>query len=105
VDETATPFRVSSGTVRRWELETGKEPGKDSIGSLLKPTPPLRRYADVTRHRSLRPYPAVHAYLAGPGLITKRWPKSLSKASASRTPSFSAYSISPALTAKRCPAS
>jgi transposase InsO family protein len=49
-DETATLFRVSAGTILRWELEAGREPGKDSIGSLLKPTPPLRRYADVVRH-------------------------------------------------------
>jgi putative transposase len=49
-DETARLFRVSTGTILRWELEAGKEPGKDTIGSLLKPVPPVRRYADVVHH-------------------------------------------------------
>lgn len=49
-DETAALFRVSAGTILRWEVEAGKEPGKDTVGSLLKPIPPARRYADVVRH-------------------------------------------------------
>jgi transposase InsO family protein len=49
-EETAALFRVSTGTVLRWEIEAGKEPDKDTVGSLLRPTPPLRRYADVVRH-------------------------------------------------------
>jgi hypothetical protein len=49
-EETARLFRVSIGTVLRWEAEAGREPEKTTIGSLLKPTPPLRRYADVVRH-------------------------------------------------------
>jgi len=28
----------------------GKEPDKNTVGSLLKPTPPVRRYADFVRH-------------------------------------------------------
>jgi hypothetical protein len=48
-EETASLFRVSTGTIFRWEVEAGKEPGKNTVGSLLKPTP-LRRYADVVRH-------------------------------------------------------
>ena len=48
-EETATLFRVSTGTVLRWDAE-GKEPGKQTVGSLLKPTPPITRYADVVRH-------------------------------------------------------
>ena len=49
-EEIATLFRVSTGTILRWEAETAREPGKDTIGSLLKPTPPIRRYADVVHH-------------------------------------------------------
>jgi putative transposase len=49
-EETATFFRVSTGTVLRWETEAGREPDKGTVGSLLRPTPPLRRYADVVRH-------------------------------------------------------
>jgi transposase InsO family protein len=49
-EETARLFRVSIGTVLRWEAEAGREPEKTTIGSLLKPTPPLRRFADVVRH-------------------------------------------------------
>lgn len=49
-DETATLFRLSTGTILRWEAEAGKEPGKDTIGSLLEPTPPVRRYGDVVHH-------------------------------------------------------
>lgn len=50
-EEAAHVFRVSTGTVLRWEAEAGREPEKRTIGSLPKPTPPLRRYADVVRHR------------------------------------------------------
>jgi hypothetical protein len=49
-EETARLFRLSMGTVLRWEAEAGREPEKTTIGSLLKPTPPLRRYADVVHH-------------------------------------------------------
>ncbi len=49
-EETAALFRVSKGTVLRWEAEVASEPDKDTVGSLLKPVPPVRRYADVVRH-------------------------------------------------------
>jgi hypothetical protein len=49
-EEAARLFRVSMGTVLRWEAEAGREPEKTAIGSLLRPTPPLRRYGDVVRH-------------------------------------------------------
>jgi hypothetical protein len=49
-DEMARLFRVSKGTILRWELEAGKEPGKETIGSLLRPIPPVRRYADIVHH-------------------------------------------------------
>jgi putative transposase len=48
-EETATLFRIATETVLRWEAEAGREPDKGTIGSLLRPTPPLRRYADVVR--------------------------------------------------------
>jgi transposase InsO family protein len=49
-DEAATLFRVSTGTIFRWESEAGREPDKKTVGSLLTPLPPVRRYADVVRH-------------------------------------------------------
>jgi transposase InsO family protein len=49
-DETARLFRVSKGTVFRWELEAARDPQKQTVGSLLLPVPPLRRYADVVHH-------------------------------------------------------
>jgi putative transposase len=49
-NETARLFRVSKGIILRWEVEAGREPGKEAIGSLLRPIPPVRRYADVVHH-------------------------------------------------------
>lgn len=48
--ETARTFRVSLGTVLRWEGEAQAKPDCASIGCLLKPDPPVRRCADVVRH-------------------------------------------------------
>lgn len=48
--ETARTFRVSIGTVLRWESEARAEPDRATVGSLLKPDPPVRRFADVVRH-------------------------------------------------------
>ena len=48
--ETARIFRVSVGTVLRWESEARAEPERVTVGSLLKPDPPVRRFADVVRH-------------------------------------------------------
>ncbi len=48
-DETALLFRVSSGTITRWEQETENHPERKTVGSLVKPQPPVRRYADVVR--------------------------------------------------------
>jgi transposase InsO family protein/DNA-binding transcriptional regulator YiaG len=49
-DEAARMFRVSSGTVLRWEREVQAVPDRPTVGSLVKPTPPVRRFADVVRH-------------------------------------------------------
>jgi transposase InsO family protein len=48
--ETARTFRVSTGTVLRWESEAQAQPDRETVGSLLKPDPPVRRFADVVRH-------------------------------------------------------
>ena len=48
--ETARTFRVSTGTVLRWESEAQAKPDRETVGSLLKPDPPVRRFADVIRH-------------------------------------------------------
>ncbi len=49
-DETARIFRVSKTTIDRWEAESTAAPEVDTVGSLVKPSPPVRRYADVVRH-------------------------------------------------------
>jgi DNA-directed RNA polymerase specialized sigma24 family protein len=49
-EETSRMFRVSEGTVLRWEQEALREPERLTVGSLLKPVPPVRRYCDVVRH-------------------------------------------------------
>jgi len=49
-DEAAHTFRVSSGTILRWEREAQSAPDRPTVGSLVKPTPPVRRFADVVRH-------------------------------------------------------
>ncbi len=49
-EDTARTFRISPGTVSRWEQETHGEPERETVGSLLKPVPPIRRFADVVRH-------------------------------------------------------
>ncbi len=49
-DETASTFRVSTGTILRWEQEALGAPQRHTVGSLLKPVPPVRRYHDTVRH-------------------------------------------------------
>ena len=49
-EETARMFKVTSGTIARWEQEALARPGREAIGLLVQPSPPLRRYADVVRH-------------------------------------------------------
>jgi hypothetical protein len=50
VAETARRFLVSTQTVARWMKETSLHPGYHTVGSLIEPVPPVRRYDDVTRH-------------------------------------------------------
>ncbi len=47
-DEAGRTFRISSGTILRWEHEAQATPDRP-IGSLVTPTPPVRRFADVVR--------------------------------------------------------
>ena len=46
---TADWCRVAVNTVLRWEEEQGKHPERKTIGSLLKASPPVRRFADAER--------------------------------------------------------
>ena len=48
LEETARWFRVSPGTIARWEREAATEGGAKEAG-LVQPSPPVRRYADVVR--------------------------------------------------------
>jgi putative transposase len=48
--ETARRFLVSAQTVARWMKEASLHPERDTVGSLIEPVPPVRRYDDVTRN-------------------------------------------------------
>ena len=48
--EAAGRFLVSPQTIARWLHEATARPDRETIGSLIQPVPPLRRYADVVRH-------------------------------------------------------
>ena len=49
-EELARTFRISTTTVDRWAEETAAHSDTTTIGSLVRPVPPVRRYADVVRH-------------------------------------------------------
>ena len=49
-EETARLFRISPGTVARWEQEVATAPERETVDRLLKPVPPVRRYAACVRH-------------------------------------------------------
>jgi transposase InsO family protein len=48
--ETSQLFAISASTVARWEQEVAANPEQETVGSLVRPSPPVRRYADVVRH-------------------------------------------------------
>jgi len=48
-NQTAGCFDVATNTVARWENESKAGPESETIGSLVKPLPPVRRFADVVR--------------------------------------------------------
>jgi len=45
--EAARMFRVDKSTIARWSAERKTDPGSTTVGSLIKPEPPVRRYADI----------------------------------------------------------
>lgn len=47
-EEAARLFRVSPGTIARWEVEANPE--SQTVGSTITPTPPVRRYSDTVHH-------------------------------------------------------
>ena len=47
--EIARLFRVAPTTIARWEFESSQDPDKRTVGSLVRPSPPVRRFADVVR--------------------------------------------------------
>jgi len=47
-EELATRCRVSVGTIARWEQEVNRT-GSETVGSLVKPNPPVRRLSDAVR--------------------------------------------------------
>jgi hypothetical protein len=47
--ETGSLFRVAPATVARWEGDHLADPKKKTVGKLVRPNPPTRRYADVVR--------------------------------------------------------
>jgi transposase-like protein len=47
--ETAAAFLVDPQTISRWEREALEEPSREVVGTLVRPTPPLRGYDDVVR--------------------------------------------------------
>jgi transposase InsO family protein/DNA-binding transcriptional regulator YiaG len=68
-EETARLFRVSQGTVVRWEVEAN--PDSQTVGSTVTPIPPLRRYNDTVHHLAqtlaaigLKGYKTIAQYLA-----------------------------------------
>ena len=49
IAETAERFLVSASTIVRWLKEVAARPERHTVGSLVKATPPVVRYADVCR--------------------------------------------------------
>lgn len=49
IDETARRVAQCPNTIRNWERELEGKPGQETIGSLVKPVTPIRRYADAVR--------------------------------------------------------
>jgi hypothetical protein len=49
VEQAAARFLVTSQTLYNWLAELREHPWRRALGSLLKPVPPVRRYANVVR--------------------------------------------------------
>lgn len=97
-DETASTFRLSTGTILRWEHEALAAPQRETVGSLLKPVPPVRRYHDTVRHivhtLSVAGFPgdrSVAAHLARGGWkLARRTIQRIRKEQTDRPPTGSA---------------
>lgn len=50
LEDCAKLFRISVSTVARWEAEMTVKPETKAIGTTVRPSPPVRRYADVVHH-------------------------------------------------------
>src|SRR5262249_32105808 len=50
IEQTADHFVVSVQTITRWIDQAEKEPGNNTVGSLLKASPPLMSYEAVYRN-------------------------------------------------------
>ena len=48
--EIAHAVRVSVNTIRNWTAELAMRLDRDTVGSLVTPTPPVRRFSDSLRH-------------------------------------------------------
>lgn len=48
--ETGRTFQLAKNTIARWEQEASGDPETPTAGSMVKPIPPVRRFADVVRH-------------------------------------------------------
>ena len=48
--EIAFAVRVSLNTIRNWTAELELRPDRQTVGSLVKPIPPVRRFSDSLRH-------------------------------------------------------
>jgi transposase InsO family protein len=67
-------FRISPTTISEWQTELSGHPERTEIGKTVRPSPPLRRYADVVAHTvqamgimGLSGYATVAAVLARAG--------------------------------------
>ena len=49
-EETAKRFDVAPNTIARWERQKRENPERRTLGSLVRPAPPVRRFDDVVRH-------------------------------------------------------
>src|SRR5215469_4461230 len=50
IEQTAEHFLVSVQTIARWMDQAEKEPGRNTVGSLLKASPPLMSYEALYRN-------------------------------------------------------
>jgi transposase InsO family protein len=49
VEDTAHRFQITPQTLYNWQKELDRNPAATTVGTLLRPTPPVTRYANVVR--------------------------------------------------------